>query len=344
MENSKTILVTGAAGFIGSSLVNRLLSEGNNVIGIDNLNSYYDVELKKSRLSMISERNPSSCSNWKFYRSSIDNYDSLINIFQDHRPEIVVNLAAQAGVRYSIDNPFEYVKSNLIGFCNILECCRKLEVSNFIYASSSSVYGSNKKLPFQEKDVVDHQVSFYGATKKSNEVLAHSYSSLYKIPSTGLRFFTVYGPYGRPDMAPMIFAKSILNEEPINLFNKGDMVRDFTFIDDITEGIFRCCFKEAYSSKDFNLFDNNPSNSSAPHRIFNIGNNKPIKLNYFVSLLEKYFDKKANINLKPMQLGDVKNTCADSSLLNKWIGFKPSISIEEGTKKFVNWYLKFYGK
>ena len=246
MEHSKTILVTGAAGFIGSSLVNRLLSEGNNVIGIDNLNSYYDVELKKARLSMISEINPSSCTNWKFYRSSIDNYDSLINIFKDHRPEIVVNLAAQAGVRYSIDNPFEYVKSNLIGFCNILECCRKLEVSNFIYASSSSVYGSNKKLPFQEKDIVDHQVSFYRATKKSNEVLAHSYSSLYEIPSTGLRFFTVYGPWGRPDMAPMIFAKSIINEEPINLFNKGDMVRDFTFIDDITEGIFRCCFKEAY--------------------------------------------------------------------------------------------------
>ena len=344
MKISKTILVTGAAGFIGASLVNRLLRNGNYVIGIDNINNYYDVELKKARISLISERNPNCENNWTFYKESIDNYETLINIFKNHKPDVVVNLAAQAGVRYSIENPFAYVKSNLIGFCNILECCRKLEVDNFIYASSSSVYGLNKKLPFQEKDRVDQQISFYGATKKSNEVLAYSYSSLYGIPSTGLRFFTVYGPWGRPDMAPMIFTKAILNEDPINLFNKGDMMRDFTFIDDITEGIFRCCFKDASKSQEFNVFDNNLKNPFVPHRIFNIGNNNPIKLNYFVSLLERYLDKKANINLKPMQLGDVKNTSADSSLLNKWIGFKPSITIEEGTKRFVNWYLNFYGK
>ncbi len=343
MRNLKTILVTGAAGFIGASLINRLLEDGHLVIGIDNLNNYYDVELKKSRLSLISENNNNSDINWKFYEESIDNYEALKNIFIEHKPEIVVNLAAQAGVRYSIENPFEYVKSNLIGFCNILECCRKLEVKNFIYASSSSVYGSNKKLPFQEKDRVDHQVSFYGATKKSNEALAHSYSSLYGIPSIGLRFFTVYGPWGRPDMAPMIFAKAILNDEPINLFNKGDMMRDFTFIDDITEGIFRCCFKVASPCKSFDAFDGNPSTSFAPHRIFNIGNNNSIKLNYFVSLLEKDLGKKAYINLRPMQLGDVKNTCADSSLLNEWTGFKPSVTIEEGTEKFAKWYLKFYG-
>ena len=336
------ILVTGAAGFIGASLVKRLLANGNEVIGIDNMNNYYDVELKKSRLSLIKEFNLKNSTRLKFYEDSIENYNSLIQIFKVNKPEIVVNLAAQAGVRYSIDKPSEYVKSNLIGFCNVLECCRQFEVSNFIYASSSSVYGSNKKLPFQESDPVNHQVSFYGATKRSNEVLAHSYSSLYGIPSTGLRFFTVYGPWGRPDMAPMIFAKAILNDNVINLFNGGDMMRDFTYIEDISQAIFLCCFKVPLPNKEFDKFSSDPSISFAPHRIFNIGNNNPIKLNYFVDLLEKNFNKKANINLQPMQLGDVKDTCADSTLLNKWIGFKPKISIEEGTRKFVDWYINYF--
>ncbi len=342
MSKEKKFLVTGAAGFIGASLVDKLLQNNHAVIGIDNLNNYYDVNLKKSRLLSISSGNPSLGNRWKFYEESIDNYDFLSNIFKKHKPEIVVNLAAQAGVRYSIENPFAYVKSNLVGFCNILECCRKFKVENFIYASSSSVYGANKNMPFKEKHSVDHQVSFYGATKRSNEILAHSYSSLYNIPSTGLRFFTVYGPWGRPDMAPMIFVKAILNGTPINLFNRGNMMRDFTFIDDISEAIFKCCFKKVLSNDDFNILETDPSNSFAPHKIFNIGNGNPVELNYFVSLLEANLNKKAKINLMPMQKGDVKNTFADSNQLFNWIDFSPSVSIETGTKRFVEWYKNFY--
>ncbi len=343
MTNSKTkILVTGAAGFIGSALSIKLLLKGGNVIGIDNINDYYDISLKESRLKEI--KLASNNNNWKFFKVDLEDYEELDFIFDKYKPDIVINLAAQAGVRYSIINPSSYIKSNLVGFGNILEVCRKFEVKNLLYASSSSVYGGNKNLPFREIDPVNHPISLYAATKKSNELMANSYSHLYKLPCTGLRFFTVYGPWGRPDMAPMIFAKSILNSEPINIYNFGNMSRDFTYIDDITEAIYKCTLKPASIDPHFNPLKPNPSSSNAPHRIFNIGNNKSVDLLYFIKLLEKNLGKKAIRNLKPMQLGDVENTFADISNLEQWINFKPTTSIEVGVRNFVKWYLNYYQK
>ncbi len=336
------ILVTGAAGFIGSALVIRLLENGENVVGLDDLNSYYDPSLKKARLQRIQIVSHNSKGKWKFHKSSLEDDVTLKEIFNNFSPNIVINLAAQAGVRYSIDNPSSYIKSNLVGFSNLLEQCRRHKVDNFIFASSSSVYGGNKKLPFCETDSVDHPVSLYASTKKSNELMAHSYSHLYGIPCIGLRFFTVYGPWGRPDMAPMIFAKSIVNKQPINVFNFGNMKRDFTYIDDIVEGIYRCCYKPAYIDDKFDRLIPNNSSSFAPYRIFNIGNSQPIQLLNFIEILENCLGLKAIKKLKPMQPGDVEATASNTDLLNSWIGFKPSTSIELGVRKFARWYLNYY--
>jgi len=320
----------------------RLIENGENVIGLDNLNSYYDLNLKELRLNRIQTVLDNSSGKWTFYKSSLENQNDLKKIFNTHTPAIVVNLAAQAGVRYSIENPSTYIQSNLVGFSNLLEQCRQHEVSNLIFASSSSVYGGNKKLPFSEAHSVDHPVSLYAATKKANELMAHSYSHLYGIPCTGLRFFTVYGPFGRPDMAPMIFAKSILDQKPINVFNFGKMKRDFTYIDDIIEGVYRCCYKPAYIDEQFDFFNPNQSTSFAPFRIFNIGNSKPIELLRFIEILEDELGFKAVKNFLPIQPGDVEATSANIDLLENWVGFKPSYSIEKGLSKFAKWFLDYY--
>ena len=338
----KKILITGAAGFIGSAISIKLLEKSENVIGIDNLNSYYDVSLKKARLREIELCSKKLGNSWVFYETSIENENDLKDIFSKHSPEIVINLAAQAGVRYSIVNPSSYVQSNLVGFLNVLEQCRHHAVGNLIFASSSSVYGGNRNLPFSEIQSVDHPVSLYAATKKANELMAHSYSHLYGIPCTGLRFFTVYGPWGRPDMAPIIFARSIFNGDPIDIFNYGRMKRDFTYIDDIIEGIYRCCYKPAYIDNEFDFLNPNQSTSFAPFRIFNIGNSYPIELLRFIEILEDEIGVKAIKNYLPMQPGDVEITAAKTDLLDDWINLKPSTSLEDGISKFAKWYIDYY--
>tara|TARA_A100001388_G_C28704263_1_gene467780 strand:+ start:67 stop:1107 length:1041 start_codon:yes stop_codon:yes gene_type:complete len=343
IKNKKTFLITGAAGFIGSEIAKRLIINGENVIGIDNLNSYYDVNLKKSRLFEIEECNNKFSGKWFFHQISIENRDQLEKICEEYSFDVVIHLAAQAGVRFSITNPEDYVKANLVGFFNILELCRENKINNFIFASSSSVYGGNKKVPFKESHNVDHPVSFYAATKKSNEVMAHSYSHLFNIPTTGLRFFTVYGPWGRPDMAPMIFAKSILKKETINIFNYGDMIRDFTYIDDVTETIYRCCYKPATKLEDSIREEMPFSSSLAPYRVFNVGNNNPVKLINFINLLENYLGCKAFKNFEEMKQGDVQITYSDSSRIKDWINFAPQTKIEDGVGKFANWFKSFYG-
>ena len=339
-SNNSPILVTGCAGFIGGAFVKFLLNNGENVIGIDNLNSYYDVNLKYERLEQIDNIKKSSRS-WKFYKISLENIDEILKVFFEEKPVKVVHLAAQAGVRYSIKEPSAYIQSNLLGFFNILEAVNKYKISNFIYASSSSVYGGNKNLPFSEMQQVNHPVSLYAATKKSNELIAHSYSHINNIPCTGLRFFTVYGPWGRPDMAPMIFAKAILEEKPIKIFNYGDMIRDFTFIDDVVEGLYRCLYKPATPDLGFDLNHPNPSTSFAPHRIFNIGNSQPVKLLKFIEILEDALGKKAIKEFEPMQLGDVKATAANTDLLQDWINYAPFTPLEKGVYKFANWFKKY---
>ena len=342
MGNMKRkVLITGAAGFIGASLTKKLIINGDKVIGVDNLCPYYDVYLKKQRLKQIDELS-SKDSNWYFHKNSLEDYDSLFRVFEKHKPDIVINLAAQAGVRYSLKNPKSYIQSNLVGFGNILELVKSFSVQNFIYASSSSVYGGNTKLPYKESDPVNHPISLYAATKRSNEVIAHSYSHIYGIPATGLRFFTVYGPLGRPDMAPMIFAKSILDSEPIKVFNHGKMSRDFTYIDDVVESIFRCTFKQAISNNMFDTNDPDPATSKAPHMILNIGNSKSVELLKFIDILEENLGKKAIKEFHPIQEGDVLNTFADNSSLQNWINFSPTISIEVGLRKFANWYRDYY--
>lgn len=322
------ILVTGAAGFIGFHLSNFLLDKDYQVIGIDNLNDYYDPQLKKDRLKILGEY-----SNFRFYKVDLKDKKDIDDIFETHKPDYVVNLAAQAGVRYSIENPYAYVDSNLVGFMNILEACRNYPVKHLLYASSSSVYGGNKEVPFSTKHQVDHPVSLYAATKKSNELLAHSYSHLYNIPSTGLRFFTVYGPWGRPDMAYFLFTDLITSGKPIKVFNHGDMQRDFTYIDDIVEGIYK-------------LLDLPPkkTENSAPYKIYNIGNNAPVNLEKFINVIEDKLDHKAEKIYMDMQPGDVETTYADVTDLMRDTGFKPETSIEEGIAKFVVWYKEYYKK
>ncbi|WP_249594887.1 GDP-mannose 4,6-dehydratase [Peribacillus frigoritolerans] len=337
LDLSKTYLITGATGFIGFFLSKKLLEQGCNVIGVDNINDYYDVKLKYARLEQLKPYE-----NFTFIKGDISDKEVITNIFEEYKPNIVVNLAAQAGVRYSIENPDVYIQSNIIGFYNILEACRHNPVDHLIYASSSSVYGANKKVPFEETDFVDNPVSLYASTKKSNELMAHTYSHLYNIPATGLRFFTVYGPMGRPDMAYFGFTDKYFADEPIKIFNNGDfendLYRDFTYIDDIVEGIERLL--------------SNPSDkeNTVPHKVFNIGNNNPEKLMTFIETLEKCLSnalgKEVEFNkvFEPIKPGDVPATYASTELLQKAVGFKPETSIEEGLQKFVNWYVEYYNK
>ena len=338
---SRTVLVTGAAGFIGAALSERLLQQGDRVIGVDNLNSYYDPSLKQARLERI-QSTPEAANAWRFERLSLEEGEALNLLFKDERPQVVVNLAAQAGVRYSLENPAAYIQSNLVGFGHILECCRHHGVGNLIYASSSSVYGGNRNLPFQERQPVNHPVSLYAASKKANELMAHTYSHLYGLPATGLRFFTVYGPWGRPDMAPMLFAKAILAGEPIKVFNHGRMQRDFTYIDDIVEGVVRCCAKPATADDQFDARNPDPSTAAAPHRLFNIGNSQPTPLLRFIEVMQDALGREAIKNFQPMQPGDVVATAADTAALEAWVGFRPSTSIETGVNCFARWYRSFY--
>ena len=341
-NNEDNILITGAAGFIGAELSKKFLKEGKKVIGIDNLNNYYNVKLKFDRINEIEKTAKDFNSEWKFYKSSIEDFQELKEIFSNQRPSIVINLAAQAGVRYSLKNPHTFIQTNIVGFGNILELCMLFNIKHLVYASSSSVYGGNKKLPYNENQSVSHPISIYAATKTSNELMAHTYSHLYNIPMTGLRFFTVYGPWGRPDMAPMIFADAILNEKIIKVNNFGRMQRDFTYIDDIVEGTYRCSLKPAISNKDFDELNPEPSTSKAPHRVFNIGNNKSIELMDFIKIIEDNLSKKANLLLCEIPKGDVVSTCGDTSALEKWIKFKPKTSIEDGMRVFLKWYVSYY--
>lgn len=351
MEDYKKVLITGTAGFIGFHLVTRLLHERFIVIGVDSINTYYDVKLKYDRLGQhgINSENIKSGkavvssvnSHYSFYQAELENQELIEFIFEQEKPDIVINLAAQAGVRYSLSHPREYIKSNIDGFLNILECCRRQKIKHLIYASSSSVYGLNKKLPFSTDDSVDHPISLYAATKKSNELMAHTYSHLFNLPTSGLRFFTVYGPWGRPDMALFKFTKAILNDEVIDLYNNGDMIRDFTYVGDIVESIFRLINKFPSASSDYSFLDT-PATSTAPFRIFNIGNNNPVHLKAFLTELEVAIGKKAIIQDHPMQAGDVRATHANVKALIELTGFTPSTSTKEGISNFVNWYRSYY--
>ena len=343
ISNDKlNFLITGSSGFIGCSLALRLIKDGHNVIGIDNLSDSKIKKLQEARLFKINNYQGLGKGKWQFYNLSIENELSIREIFEKNQIEVVINLAAKAGVRDSIKYPKSYINTNICGFGNILEICKDFQVKHLIYASSSSVYGGNKKVPFSEEHFVDHPVSLYAATKKTNELMAYTYSHLYNLPTTGLRFFTVYGPLGRPDMAPMIFADCITQNKPVPIFNFGKMKRDFTYIDDVVEGIVRCIFNPIEpNSLTEKLSKLNPK-GSAPYRVFNIGYGEAVDLLYFIELLEKYFDKRALKEFMPMQKGDVEITYADTSELNLVSGFIPSINIEEGVKLFVEWYKDFY--
>ncbi|MDO8446316.1 MAG: NAD-dependent epimerase [Deltaproteobacteria bacterium] len=332
------VLVTGAAGFIGSHLSKRLLERGDEVVGIDNMNDYYDVSLKKARLAQLEGRQ-----GFRFVKMSLEEREGLLKLFKVERFDKVVNLAAQAGVRYSLVNPYAYIDANIVGFINILEGCRHNGVKHLVFASSSSVYGANTKMPFSVHDNVDHPVSLYAATKKANELMAHTYSHLYKLPCTGLRFFTVYGPWGRPDMALFLFTKAILEDRPIDVFNHGKMRRDFTYIDDIVEGVIRTMDKVAGPDPKWSGDAPDPATSYAPYKNYNIGNNNPVELMRFIEVLEDALGKKAKKNLLPMQPGDVPATYADVDDLMRDVGFKPATSIEDGIKRFVDWYRGYYG-
>ena len=331
------VLVTGSAGFIGSSVVIKLLERGDMVFGIDNHNDYYDPALKEARLARFQNHK-----NYKHLRLSLEDQAAILECFDVHRPDRVINLAAQAGVRYSLTNPHAYIDANIQGFINILEACRHFECKHLTYASSSSVYGGNTKLPFSEHDAVDHPVSLYAATKKANELMAHTYSHLYGLPTTGLRFFTVYGPWGRPDMALFLFTKAILEGRPIDVYNHGEMTRDFTFIDDIVEGVIRVNDKTALSNKDFDSLNPDPGSSNAPYRVFNIGNSRPTPLMDYIKAIETSLDMIADKNFLPLQSGDVPATSSDTSELEKWVGFKPNTPVESGVAQFVDWYRDFY--
>ena len=331
------VLVTGAAGFIGANLSLRLLKEGHNVCGLDNLNDYYDVNLKKARLAPILEY-----PGFDFQQLDLADRGKIEALFKANSFDCVVNLAAQAGVRYSLENPASYVDSNLVGFGNILEGCRHSKVKHFVYASSSSVYGLNTLMPFSVRHNVDHPVSLYAASKKANELMAHTYSYLYNLPTTGLRFFTVYGPWGRPDMALFLFTNAILNDKPIKVFNNGNMQRDFTYIDDIVEGVIRVMKNIPEADPKWSSDAPNPSSSCVPYKLYNIGNNQPIALMKFVHAIEDAIGKKAVIDYLPMQPGDVPATYADVSDLTADIGFKPSTSIKQGIRSFFDWYRVYY--
>jgi UDP-glucuronate 4-epimerase len=337
MSSSEKILVTGAAGFIGFHVASKLCSEGYGVVGLDNLNDYYDINLKTSRLDQLRK-----FSNFEFRQLDLVDDQGLNALFAEHGFSYVVNLAAQAGVRYSLVNPRQYLRSNLQGFLNILEACRHFAIKHLIYASSSSVYGANKRMPFSVHHGVDHPLSLYGASKKSNELMAHSYSSLYQLPTSGLRLFTVYGPYGRPDMALFLFTKAVLEGKQIEVYNKGKMKRDFTYVDDIVEGISRLVPKIPKPNADWDPMNPDPATSFAPYRIFNIGNNQPVELMRFIEVIERKIGKKAIHKLLPLQGGDVPETYADIQELEDEVNFKPSTSIEEGVGKFVDWYLAYY--
>jgi len=331
------VLVTGAAGFIGSTLTHALLDRGDEVIGIDNLNDYYDVRLKQARLDRLLPRK-----GFEFEKLDIVERKPMSELFAAGRFDAVMHLAAQAGVRYSIENPSAYIDANLVGFTHVLEGCRHSRVGHLVFASSSSVYGANTRLPFSEHDNVDHPVSLYAATKKANELMAHSYASLYGLSCTGLRFFTVYGPWGRPDMALFKFTEGILAGRPIPVFNRGDMVRDFTYVDDIVEGIVRVIGQPAVPAAGWSGDRPDPATSYAPWRIFNIGNNRPVKLMRYIEVLEQCLGKKAQLDLLPMQAGDVPATCADTGELEKAVGYKPQTPVEIGVKRFAEWYQDFY--
>jgi UDP-glucuronate 4-epimerase len=341
-----TVLVTGAAGFIGAALCLRLLERAERVVGIDNLNTYYDPALKRARLARIEAAagvaaTGSGARRWRFEPLALEDGEALLALFVSEQPRVVVNLAAQAGVRYSLENPAAYFQSNLVGFGHLLEGCRHHGVEHLVYASSSSVYGGNRNLPFHERQPVNHPVSLYAASTKANELMAHTYSHLYGLPATGLRFFTVYGPWGRPDMAPMLFAKAILAGEPIKVFNHGRMQRDFTYIDDIVEGVLRCCDKPASPNPEFDPLAPDPATAAAPHRLFNIGNSQPTELLRFIAVMEQAFGREAIKDFQPMQPGDVVATAADTSALDAWVDFKPSTSIEVGVERFARWFFKY---
>jgi UDP-glucuronate 4-epimerase len=332
------ILVTGAAGFIGSTLTHRLLERGDEVFGYDNLNPYYDVKLKEARLERLQAR-----PGFSFARADLEDRAAMEKAFADFKPQRVVNLAAQAGVRYSLENPRAYIDANIVGFLNILECCRHGGIEHLVYASSSSVYGANRKLPFAVEDSVDHPVSLYAATKKSNELMAHTYSHLFGLPTTGLRFFTVYGPWGRPDMALFLFTRKILAGEPIDVFNYGKHTRDFTYIDDIVEGVIRTLDRVPGPDPDFDPMAPSPASSNAPYRVYNIGNHRPVQLSRYIELIEQALGRTAEKRLLPLQPGDVPDTEADVDALMRDTGYHPETPVETGIGRFVAWYREFYG-
>lgn len=332
------ILVTGAAGFIGSKLTERLIARGDEVLGYDNLNDYYDPALKDARLARLTP-----LPGFSFVQASLEDRDALEAAFDDFKPQRVVNLAAQAGVRYSLENPRAYIDSNIVGFLNILECCRHRGVEHLVYASSSSVYGANRKLPFAVEDSVDHPVSLYAASKKTNELMAHTYSHLFGLPTTGLRFFTVYGPWGRPDMALFLFTRKILAGEPIDVFNHGKHTRDFTYIDDIVEGVIRTLDRVPGPDPTYDPLHPSPATSSAPYRVYNIGNNAPVELLRYIEVLEDCLGRKAEKRLLPLQPGDVPDTYADVGALTRDTGYQPATPVEVGVRNFVEWYRDFYG-
>jgi UDP-glucuronate 4-epimerase len=332
-----TILVTGAAGFIGYHVARRLLDRGDTVAGLDNLNNYYDVSLKEARLARLTGH-----AAFRFAKLDLADRTRVASLFSELRPQRVVHMAAQAGVRYSLQNPHAYVDSNLVGFTNILEGCRHTGVEHLVYASSSSVYGGNTRMPFSEHDNIDHPISLYAATKKANELMAHTYSHLFRLPTTGLRFFTVYGPWGRPDMALFLFTRAILEGRPIDVFNHGNMVRDFTYIDDIVEGVVRVVDRPAEANPVFDPARPDPGTSNAPYRVFNIGNSQPTPLAEYIEALEDALGRKARRNYVPMQPGDVPATSANTDELNAWVGFKPNTPVREGVHRFVKWYREFH--
>jgi UDP-glucuronate 4-epimerase len=340
---TRPILITGVAGFIGAAVAERLLARGERLVGFDNLNSYYDPALKRSRLERLQVLSQALQADFRFHQLDLADGEAMAALFAAEQPRGVVHLAAQAGVRYSIENPAAYIQSNLVGFGHILEGCRQQGVEHLVYASSSSVYGGNRQMPFSEQHAVNHPVSLYAATKKANELMAHTYSHLYALPATGLRFFTVYGPWGRPDMAPMLFARAILAGEPIQVFNQGRMQRDFTYIDDIVEGVVRCLDKPATADPGFDSLHPDPATAAAPHRLFNIGNSQPIELLRFIEVLEQALGRPAIKDLQPMQPGDVHATAADTSALEAWVGFRPTTAIEDGMARFSAWYRRHHG-